>query len=288
VVYEEADMNSFAMTSMGGVEVSRMIAGSNWFLGYAHQTRSKGDWIQQYQTRKNISDVLEVYLRAGINLAMGPIAPLLADALHDAEQRVGTKMHLITTPGWDLKATDVNLDSARKAFDECVKLGATFCWPHTSVTDRLYDGMTGTIRHMPEICREIRQRGLIPGLSTHLPEVIVAADRMDLDVASYISIYNAVGFLMNIEIDWVQKVIHNAKHPVTTIKPMAAGRVMPYVGLPFSWSTLRDIDLVTVGTVTPEEAKECIEISRAALERRQADRQLQYTRSKQTLTAAAK
>ena len=281
-------MNTFPMTNLGGVEVSRMIAGSNWFLGYAHQTHSKGEWIKQYQTRKNIADVLEVYLRAGINVAMGPIAPVLTEALHDAEQRVGRKMHLITTPSWELKTTDVNLDSARAAFDQAAKLGATFCWPHTSMTDRLYDGMTGTIRHMETLCKETRQRGLIPGLSTHLPEVIVAADRMSLDVASYISIYNAAGFLMNIEIDWVQKVIQNAKHPVTTIKPMAAGRLMPYVGLPFSWSTLRDRDLVTVGTVTPEEARECIEISRATLEHRQADRELQYTRSKQTLTEAAK
>jgi hypothetical protein len=69
---------------------------------------------------------------------------------------------------------------------------------------------------------------------------------------------------------------------------MAAGRLMPYVGLPFVWSTLRDGDLVTVGTLTPDEAKECIEISRASLERRRADRQLQTTRSKQTLTEAAK
>lgn len=280
-------MNTFPTTNLGGVEVSRMVAGSNWFLGFAHQTRSKEGWIKQYQTRKNIADTLEVFLREGINIAMGPVAPLMADGLHEAEQRVGCKMHLICTPNWDMPIGEPNLDAARAAFDEALKLGATFCWPHTCATDRLYDGLNRTIRHMDALCREIRQRGMIPGLSTHMPEVIVAADRTNLDVASYISIYNAAGFLMSIEIDWVQKVIHNAKHPVTTIKPMAAGRIMPYVGLPFSWSTLRDKDLVTVGTLTPEEAKECIEISRAALEHRQANRELQYTRSKQALTEAA-
>ncbi len=281
-------MNMFPMTNLGGVEVSRMVAGSNWFLGFAHQTHAKGEWIKQYQTCKNIANTLEVYLREGINVAMSSASPLMADALHEAEQRVGRKMYWICTPNWEMKNGDPGLDAARAGFDEAAKIGATFCWPHTCATDRLYDGLNGTIRHMEQLCREIRQRNLIPGLSTHLPEVIVAADRMNLDVASYISIYNAAGFLMNIEIDWVQKVIHNAKHPVTTIKPMAAGRLMPYVGLPFSWSTLRDQDLVTVGTLTPDEAKECIEISRAALERRQADRKLQYTRSKQTIAEVAK
>jgi hypothetical protein len=281
-------MNSFPMTQLGGVEVSRMVAGSNWFLGFAHQTHTKGEWIKKYQTRRNIADVLKVFLGEGINVAMSPLDPLMADALHDAEQQVGRKMYWICTPNWEMKEGDPSLDAARICFDRAAASGATFCWPHTCATDRLYDGLHRTIRHMEQICREIRQRGLIPGLSTHLPEVIVTADRMKLDIASYICIYNAAGFLMNIEIDWVQKVIHEARLPVTTIKPMAAGRLMPYVGLPFVWSTLRDRDLVTVGTLTPDEAKECIEISRAALEHRRADRKLQYTRSKQTLTEAAK
>ena len=53
-----------------------------------------------------------------------------------------------------------------------------------------------------------------------------------------------------------------------TIKPMAAGRVSPFVGLNFVWNTIRDCDMVTVGCFHPEEAEEDIEISMAALERR--------------------
>jgi hypothetical protein len=53
-----------------------------------------------------------------------------------------------------------------------------------------------------------------------------------------------------------------------TIKPMAAGRVTPFVGLSFSWATIRPQDMVTVGCLTPDEAREDVEISRAALERR--------------------
>jgi len=58
---------------------------------------------------------------------------------------------------------------------------------------------------------------------------------------------------------------------VMTIKPMAAGRVSPFVGLSFSWATIRPCDLVTVGCFTPEEAVEDVEISRAAIERRRPD-----------------
>lgn len=276
-------MASFPRTVVGGVSLSRMVAGSNWWLGFAHQTHSRGSFIQKLQTRKKIADVLEVFLRAGINVTMAPTSKLLAQARDDAQQRVGRKMHYLSTPNFDLTPQGPDWAAAAGAFDACAGLGATFCWPHCCATDRLYDGLGGELRFMDRLCRMIRQRGMIPGLSTHRPEVIRAADRAKLDVASYVCIYNSAGFMMPLEIDWTQRCIHGAAKPVTTIKPMAAGRVMPYVGLPFVWSTLREIDLVTVGTLTPDEAREVIEISLAALERRASRHKLQVTRSKLTL-----
>ena len=276
-------MSDFPRTEIGGVSVSRMVAGSNWFLGFSHQSAAKSNWIQQYQTADHMADVLEVFLRAGVDIAMSPPSPLMTQAIDQAQQRVGRKMVHIVTPNFDLTPTGPDFDAAARDFDEAAQNGATFCWPHQCATDRLYDGLTGTIRHMDRLCQMIRQRGMIPGLSTHTPQTILAADRTGLDVASYIALYNAAGFLMQVEIDWVLNVIRKAAKPVTTIKPMAAGRLMPYVGLPFVWSTLRDCDLVTVGTVTPDEAREVIEISLATLQRRPADVELQMTRSKQTL-----
>ena len=49
---------------------------------------------------------------------------------------------------------------------------------------------------------------------------------------------------------------------------MAAGRVSPYVGITFSFATLRQQDMVTVGAFTPYEVHEDVEIAMAALERR--------------------
>jgi hypothetical protein len=120
-----------------------------------------------------------------------------------------------------------------------------------------------------------------------MPEAILYADETGLDVATYIQIYNAIGFLMQVEVDWVHRVIWQAKKPVMTIKPLAAGRLMPIAGLGFAWGTLRDIDMVTVGTLTPDEAAEDIELSRALLERRLPEFDLQRTRSKKSIDAEA-
>jgi len=113
-----------------------------------------------------------------------------------------------------------------------------------------------------------------------MPEAPVYADETGLDVATYIQLYNAVGFLMQIEVDWVHRMIWQCKKPVITIKPLAVNKVLPLVGLAFNWSTIRDQDMVCVGTSTPDEVRECIEISLSILERRTPDVQLQRTRSK--------
>ena len=88
---------------------------------------------------------------------------------------------------------------------------------------------------------------------------------------TYIQLYNCMGFLMQIEVEGVRRIIENARHPVMTIKSMAAGRCTPYVGLTFSFASLRDCDMVTVGAHTPDEAREDIEIAWAAIERRYPD-----------------
>jgi hypothetical protein len=113
---------------------------------------------------------------------------------------------------------------------------------------------------------------------------VIYADETGLDVGTYIQIYNAAGFLMQLEVDWIHRIIWNAKHPVMTIKPMAAGRLLPLVGLGFVWGTLRDQDMVTVGTMSPDEAREVIETSLACLEHRHANIDLQRTRSKDTVS----
>jgi hypothetical protein len=120
-----------------------------------------------------------------------------------------------------------------------------------------------------------------------MPETPVYADKMNLDVATYIQIYNAAGFLMQVEIDWVHRIISEARKPVITIKPLAAGRLLPLVGLAFSWATIRDQDMVTIGCSTPDEAREVIDISLAQLMRRASTVELQRTRSKASIDAPA-
>ena len=77
---------------------------------------------------------------------------------------------------------------------------------------------------------------------------------------------------------------HGYRIALLTIKPLAAGKLLPVVGLAFVWSTLRPVDMVTIGTTTPDEAREVIDISAQLLAGEVPQSALQKTRSKASLT----
>ncbi len=277
-------MTEFPRTIVGGVSLPRLLIGSNWFLGYSHTSLAQDRFIKQLQTRERVTDIIAVFLEYGIDAVMGPPSQLLEDAIRAAEDRSGRRIIRILTPSFAVTPNGIPVEqSPEVALDQCVALGATFCFPHQCVTDALVDRMHHEIRDLGKYTAMIRERGMIPGLSTHMPESVVYADQMAADVETYIQIYNGEGFLMQVEVDWVLKIIREAKKPVMTIKPLAAGRLMPVVGLAFVWNTIREQDMVTIGTTTPDEAREVIELSLDLLQRRVPDNALQTTRSKNSL-----
>ena len=280
----------FPRTTIGGLSVSRLVIGTNWLLGYSHSTKAKDDWIKKEITanRGKIVEVLETYVRAGVDTILGQLSTSpIREAVLETEQRTGRKMIRISTPLFpitpDTPAKGLDLGEVARILDEQAAAGCHFVLPHQCTTDPLIDRCTRKVRHLDAACRLIRERKMIPGLSTHMPEAIVYADESKLDVETYISIYNAAGFLMQVEVDWTNRIIRGAAKPVLTIKPLAGGRLPLFQGLTFVWNSIRPQDMVSVGTMTPAEAAECIELSLAILEGRQANVQLQETRSKKSV-----
>lgn len=264
----------FPRTTVAGVDMPRMIAGSNWILGFSHTSSSADRLIvEKNKNRKAIVDMLAAYNEYGIDAMMGPCGdnPVLADAVHEAEDRFGHKITIVDTPIVNVDDTAEARREAEARFRQSRDLGATFCLIHHSSAEQLVNKNKQQIVRLPDYLKMIRDNGMIPGLSAHMPELIVYSDLNEYDVQTYIQIYNCMGFLMQVEIEYVHKVIWNAKKPVMTIKSMAAGRCSPFVGLTFSYSTIRPCDMVTLGAFTPAEVHEDVEIALAAIERRPPD-----------------
>lgn len=276
-------MAEFPRSTVGGVSLPRLLVGTNWFLGWSHTSLAKDRFIKQFQTRERITDILTVFLEHGVDAVMAPLSQHLEDAIQAAEDRTGQRMIRILTPSFNVRPGGPPENEPEVVLDQCKEFGATFCLPHQCVTDALIDRMHGEIRDIGKYTQLIREREMLPGLSTHMPEAVTLADKTNADVETYIQIYNAAGFLMQVEADWVMRIIQNAKKPVMTIKPLAAGSLLPVVGLAFVWNTIRDQDMVTIGTTTPDEAREVIELSLDLLSRRAPGIELQKTRSKESL-----
>ena len=264
----------FPRTTVGGVSLSRMIIGSNWMLGYSHTSDAADREIRRYHSDIGRTEALfKVFLKNGIDTFMAPLdgSGHVLDAIKRAEDATGRGMILVDTPIINVNNSEKAREEARRQIHRSRELGAAFCLIHHSSAEELVCKNTRTIDRLPDYLSMIRDEGLIPGLSAHMPELILYSDMNGYDVETYIQIYNCMGFLMQIEVESVNRIIWEAKKPVMTIKSMAAGRTTPFIGLNFSWATLRDCDMVTVGCLTPDEAEQDIEISRAFFERRRPD-----------------
>lgn len=268
------EMKTFPRTEVAGVSLPRMLIGSNWMLGYSHRTPSADNMIRQrHADPANITPMLETFVNNGIDAMMAPFVgkDAVNRAIADTEQKLGRQIIKIDTPIINVEDSAAGRAEAEALIRKCKENGATFCLLHHSSVEQLVDKGQKKIHRLDDYTKMVRDHGMIPGLSAHMPELVIYSDLNEYDVETYIQLYNAAGFLMQVEVETINQIIWKAKKPVMTIKPMAAGRLTPFVGLNFSWATIRECDMVTVGCFNEREAAEDIEISRAALERRQAN-----------------
>jgi len=264
-------MNMFPRTEVGGISVSRMILGTNWLIGYSHTTPAADEMIRRrYETVEAFKPVLETALHRGVDTIMAPFsgAPELVKAIKDTEQKTGSGIIMVDTPMINVSDNPAARQAAEAEIRACAERGAKICLIHHASCEQLVNKNKAQIERIDDYTRMIRDAGMVPGLSAHMPEIPIYCDRNGYDVETYIQIFNCMGFLMQVEIETVASNINTAKKPVMTIKPMAAGRVSPYVGLTFAWNAIRPQDMVTTGVFSANELEEDVEISLAAIEHR--------------------
>jgi predicted aldo/keto reductase-like oxidoreductase len=249
-----------------------MLIGSNWVLGFSHTSVSADEMIRnRHASKETIVELLEAYLEYGIDAIMGPAFDsdsALRKGMFLTEEKFGKKMTQIVTPILNMDDNAAARKEAEDVIKKCAADGAEICLIHHSSAEQLVNKNKQTMDRLPDYLAMIRDAGMVPGLSAHMPELVLYSDMNEYDVETYIQIYNCMGFLMQLEIEGVNSIIWNAKKPVMTIKSMAAGRCTPYVGITFNYATLRPCDMVTLGAFTPDEVHEDVEIALAAIERR--------------------
>ena len=268
-------------TSIGGIEISRVTCGSNPFFGFSHFSGARDRWLRAYFTTERMAEVMTKCAEFGVNAVVSGPEQKMHDALEMVRKATGREFHWICTPGG---AVGEIYDGIKWCADRGVKI----CMPHTSFTDPRLNIHANRIEEIEPVLASIREHGMVPGLSTHRPEVLPVAQSAGYDVETCILPFNVIGFLCCVETDWMARVIQGYAKPVICIKPFAAGRVMPRPGLDFAFRNSKPIDTVCAGFLSVEEADEDLRIAMEILAGEAADVELTYSRSKEALKPRGK
>ncbi|OFX15984.1 MAG: hypothetical protein A2Z18_07780 [Armatimonadetes bacterium RBG_16_58_9] len=263
-------------TDIGGLEIARVVCGSNPFVGSSHSTEARARWLRRYFTHERIVEVLLKCVELGVNSLVCSPREDMHKALETTRKQSGKEMHWICTP------QDEQGD-IRDDIKWCADHGVRICMPHSIYTDSRLNVKENRIDGIEPVLESIRNHGMIPGLSTHRPEVLMVSQSAGYDVETCLLPFNVIGFLCAVEIEWTARVIRDYKKPVICIKPFAAGRITPAPALEFVFKNSKPIDLVCAGFLSPEEVEEDLEMTVDILSGRQTNVQLNVTGSKKAL-----
>ena len=117
-------MMQFPRTEVGGVSLPRMLAGTNWILGYSHTGPAADNMIlARHSQPESVAEIMDAYMTYGIDAVMAPSfdpASPLRRGMELTQERFGRKMTQIVTP-------IINVDNNEAARREAEAAIATDC-----------------------------------------------------------------------------------------------------------------------------------------------------------------
>lgn len=250
-------MAALPTTRIGSLEVSRLLCGSNPFLGYSYRSGAHDAWQRRTMTPDRIAQILEAALEAGVTGMLGNFDDdeTLARARQLCEQRVGT------APAW-IAYTHGGPTRQIETIDRLADQGASAIYIQGGTVDSCFSyNFVGGI--VPEAgdqlddvipwLQRIRERGCVPGLGSHRTYIIEVAEQRNYGAEFYTTPLNYTGTYC--EYPDAVRVINTVAKPFIAIKTLGGRpRVSPEEGFTAAYTALKRTDCVAVGA----ENEECI------------------------------
>lgn len=238
-----------------GLEVPRIITGTNSLLGYSHTSRGRDAWIRRTYTPERIAEVLVHCARLGANAVVGPLNPTLVEALAHARAADVPITWLSTTIG--------PKETFRDQLAQIKAAGSPICFLHGAWIDR-WPLIDGRLAGLEAYVEAIREMGLIPAAAVHDGERLALLTRLGYDFAAYLTPVNKLGFTMLPDRATVLAAVAGAGKPVIAIKPLACGRFDE--GRPGEWLRWSleqpGVAGAAIGFMSEEEADEDVAAAR--------------------------
>jgi hypothetical protein len=247
--------NLLPTTTIGSATVSRLICGSNPFLGYSYRSSAHDAWQRRTMTPERIALILEKCLEHGVNTMLGNYDDdhVLARARQICEKAVGQ------APQW-IAYTHGGGPRQIETIDMLADWGATAIYIQGGTVDMCfqYNFVGGLCLDQPDTLdcvipwlAHIRERGCTPGLGTHRAPIICLAEERGYDAEFYITPLNA----QRVYCDYADAVatINQVKKPIITIKTLGgSAKVSPEEGFTTAFTALKKTDCIAVGMENEE------------------------------------
>jgi hypothetical protein len=238
------------------LQLSRMICGTNQFVGITHRNNPLDNLAHAIRFRS--PEIVAKYLiylvqNHGVNCCLSSPRDKLYAAIKITENETGEKFHWLCSPSHRLTAKGLPPD-IWKQIDWCVDHEVSVCLPHRDYTDNAIDkqkliigGNSPNNPPYPELSAYIRDKGMIPGLSSHFIETIDAVEKNSYDAPVIIQPLNKIGFESDTSPEKLITKIRSTKLQIINIKPMAAGRISHLEALPWNLQKIKPNDFLAVG-----------------------------------------
>jgi hypothetical protein len=252
-------MSALPQVSLGPLSVSRLICGSNPFLGYSYRSSAHDRWQRRTFTPQRISEVLEKCLEVGVNTVACNYDDhrTMPRSLELLERRVGVRMQWIayTHGGPELQRESIGMIA-----DD----GANACYIQGGIVDSCFQynyvgglmpGAGDDLDQVIEWLALIGERGMVAGLGMHQAYILREADRRGYDVEFYTTTLNS----LHVYCDYHAAVmaVNETEKPVVAIKTLGGGaKVTPQEGLTCALTALKPTDMLAVGMEYEEAVEE--------------------------------
>lgn len=264
----------FPTFKVEGIEIPRVILGTNPFIGAAHFSGAKRlDYRRIFKDPKTIADLIVRSYDMGVNAVM---APLMDDkdgnniitAIGTAQQETGNKLIILGTTHYLGKYISLGkLELLKNDAERLKSIGGQFLFLHGNQVDNLVRPITRTIEHAEESLAIIRDAGLIPGIGCHDRNAIAISDERGYDAAAYYLPLNKMNYYMPAAWEAMSAImaVRNSKKPVFAIKPLACGRMPPREALEFVFS-IPKLKGTAIGIASEAEMDETYAIAKEIID----------------------
>lgn len=241
---------------LGKHDVTRLIVGGNPFCGNSHFSKERDIEMRDYYTVDRIKKTLKQCEEAGINTWQSRGDNFVTRVLNEYRLDGGDIQWIAQTAS---ERRDVISNIHQIAEYDPIAI-----YHQGSRTDYLYNN--GRFDEVVRNFQEVRDLGIIAGIGTHIPQIVLHCEEMGLEPDFYmLCLYNmwekGEGYDHEDRVKACE-VIRDVKRPFIAFKTMAAGRNDPNEAFRFALRNIKDTDAVDVGMYTKHQPDQVFEDAR--------------------------